>query len=79
MMHGFGMGWGWAGLVFQFLFFAGLVLVIIWGIRTFTNSNQQTFSGISDNSSAINILKKRYAQGEIDKEEFEEKMRDLSQ
>jgi len=79
MMHGFGMGWGWGGLVFQLLFFAGIILVIIWGIRTFTNSNWQSPFGSSDNSSAINILKKRYAQGEIDKEEFEEKMRDLSQ
>ncbi|NOZ62534.1 MAG: SHOCT domain-containing protein [Calditrichaeota bacterium] len=79
MMHGFGMGWGWGGMVFQILFFGGIILVIIWGIRTFTNQNRQSPFGPANNSSAIDILKKRYAQGEIDKKEFEEKMRDLSQ
>jgi putative membrane protein len=33
--------------------------------------------GIRSEESALEILKKRYARGEISKEEFEEKKRDL--
>lgn len=61
MMNGIGFGW----------FFWIIILgVIIWGILQFTNRNQQ--SNKADLETPLDILKKRYAKGEITKEEFEE-------
>lgn len=49
---------------------AGLVLLFKW------ISGQRTGSGNKEDS-AIEILKKRYARGEITKEQFEEMKKDL--
>ena len=72
-MHGFGgmnfgMGWWWIiGLIF--------VAVIIWAIVRSTNQNNN--QNVVKNNSALDILNERYARGEIDKEEYEMKKRDL--
>ncbi|MFZ3385051.1 MAG: SHOCT domain-containing protein [Candidatus Methanoperedens sp.] len=72
MMDGYGMSFGIMlilGLVFWILVIIGLVLLIkyLWegGAR-------------KEQESAIEILKKKYARGEISKEEFEEKKKDLT-
>jgi putative membrane protein len=65
---GFGMGWGWIiGLI--------VIIAIIWLIVKSVNagSNDQPIR----NKSALDILKERYARGEIDKEEFERRKKDL--
>ncbi len=72
MMGGF--GWMWFMWIF-FIIFWGLV---IWGIVALIRGVSQ--SGSSDSSkadSALDVLKKRYARGEINKEEYEEKKKDL--
>jgi len=77
MMGNFGMGheMGFFGMPFFFLFWlliiVGIVFLVKWIIA-------QTKNGDGANETALDILKKRYARGEIDKEEFEEKKRDLS-
>jgi putative membrane protein len=68
--YGYGMmggGYWIIGLIFWILVLIGLVLLIkhLW-----KGSAQQ-------GDSALEILKKRYAKGEIKKEEFEEKKKDL--
>ena len=57
------------GLIFWILFLIGLVLLIkyLW-------EHGGTKAG---HESALEVLKKRYARGEISKEEFEEKKKDL--
>ena len=72
MMGGF--GWGWFMTVFCILFWG----LVIWGIVALVRG--QSGSRGSDSSkadSALEVLKKRYARGEIDKEEYEEKKKDL--
>jgi len=71
MMDGYGMSYGMGilGLIFWILIIIGLVLLIkyLWeggGTRR-------------EQESALELLKKRYARGEISKEEFEEKKKDL--
>jgi len=65
--HGWGMGWGWIiGLI--------LLIAVIWFIARTVNQNNQ--SALS-NKTPLEILKERYARGEIDKEEFEERKKDL--
>ena len=66
---GFGMGWGWIiGLIF--------LVVLIWFIVRTTSGDQA--SKQTNNKSAPEILKERYARGEIDKDEFEEKKSNLN-
>lgn len=46
-----------------------LVAIIFWIVRAAQRSGNQS----SQSESAMDILKKRYARGEISKEEFEER------
>jgi len=66
--HGWGMGWVWI------LGLAVLVL-IIWLIVKMVNQNNSPKQ--SNNKSALDILKERYARGEISKEEYKEKRNDI--
>jgi len=75
------MGGGWFGgigmMIIGFLGFVLLVVGIIYIIRWIlpqTNNQQQKYID-SDNS--LGILKKRYANGEIDKQTFENMKKDL--
>jgi len=71
MMDGYGMGYGMGilGLIFWILVIIGLVLLIkyLW----------ESSGAKREQESALEILKKRYARGDISKEEFEEKKKDL--
>ncbi len=72
-MMGGGMGiWMLLGIVFWILLIVGIVLLVVWVV-------QKAMGGGADRleESALEILKKRYARGEISKEEYEEKKRDL--
>jgi len=70
-MMGNGFGFGIPGL--GMLLVWGLVIgLVIWLVRAFTGSRS------SDSKTARQILEERYARGEIDREEFEQKRRDLS-
>ena len=73
----FGVGLGIVGLILGFIFFAliisGIIIFIVWLVKR-TNS-----SGVvqADNRTALEILKERYAKGEIAKKEFENLKKDI--
>jgi putative membrane protein len=73
--YGYGsmMGWGGLGLLFNILWWVLIVAVIIGLVRLFSGK-----SGRWGRGSALDILKERYAKGEIDKAEFEAKKKDLN-
>jgi putative membrane protein len=75
MMGNWGMGW--FGMIFMIAFWVliivGLVFLIKWLIQT--TSSGKTSGRVG--SGAIEILKERYARGEIDQAEFEAKKKDL--
>jgi putative membrane protein len=74
MMGGF--GWMWFMPIF-FILFWGLV---IWGIVALVRglSGSRGADSVPPTAdSALEILKRRYARGEINKEEYEEKKKDL--
>ncbi len=72
------MGWGnmgWFGPIFMGLFWVLLIVLIILLIRWLLSSGHTGNQDHGRGESALEILKKRYARGEIDKEEFEAKRR----
>ncbi len=79
-MHGPGMmGWGgWGmGWVFMIIFGVLIVVALIFLIRYLAGLSRSRASTDKPNDSALEILRQRYAKGEIKKDEFEEKKRDL--
>ncbi len=64
--YGWGMGFGW---IFMILFWTLVILGIVYVVKL---TGRGTKNG---KESPLDILKKRYAKGEISKEEFE-RMRD---
>ncbi len=90
--YGYGydmMGGGWLGglvmLFFGGLVVAGIVLLVIWAVRSASGhpSGHHTAGGSTRPPSAIghdeavSIAKRRYATGEITKEQYDEMMRTL--
>ena len=76
-MMGGGYGMGWFGGIIMIAFWIAVIVGIILLIRWLIISTRTTSYGTGSGESALEILKKRYARGEIDKQEFEEKKRDL--
>ena len=74
--YGYG-GWGmmnWIGGGFMMIvFWVLLIVLIVWIVREVKGNSSHKSS-----TSALDILKERYVKGEINKEEFETKKKDLS-
>jgi putative membrane protein len=73
-MMTWGHGMGWLMMIPMFLFWGMITAGFIVLLRMFFSKNIKE-TGIESPETALDILKKRYARGEIDKEEFEEKKR----
>ncbi len=73
MMGGF--GWMWFMPIFMILFWG----LIIWGVVALVRGLSGSRSADSPKAeSALDVLKRRYARGDISKEEYEEKKKDLA-
>lgn len=74
MMWGYGFGWL---MPLYMIVFWGL---IIWGLIALVRglSREQRWCESSRQDSALEVLKRRYAQGEINREEYEEKRKALT-
>jgi len=75
MDWGYGMSWVWHifGLLFWVAVLVGIVFLIRWMILSTRDSGRSE----EGRDSAMDILRSRYARGEIDRQEFEEKKQDL--
>lgn len=84
-MMGWDFGWGWGWMLFggltMVLFWGGLIALIVLAVRGLTGSGYQSRSGELPERratpDALEILKTRYAKGEITQEEFEQIRKDL--
>lgn len=72
----YGNGYGAWDFVWNLFMMALVVVVIIFLVRYLVRTPK---TGTEGRNEAIEILKKRYAQGEIDKKEYEDKLKDLNQ
>ena len=73
MMGGFGHGMGGFGFIMMIAFWILIVVGIVYAIRWLAVSTNAAKSGSFSGETPLDILRKRYARGEIDKAEFEEK------
>jgi putative membrane protein len=75
------MGWadGWMGLgwIFMVLFWALVIAAGVALVRWLGKRNNGT--GDTRRRTPLEILQERYARGEIEREEYEQKRRDLEQ
>jgi putative membrane protein len=79
-MYGPGMmGWGWSfGWIFMMVFWVLVIIGMIFLIKWLAGlSRAQKTMFEKPNDSALDILRQRYARGEINKEEFDQKKKDL--
>jgi putative membrane protein len=74
-------GWGPGGMMDWFggglmmiVFWILLIAFIVWIVREVGGKNTHS----RPESNALEILKERYAKGEIDKKEFEDKKKDIN-
>ena len=70
------MDFGFGGGIMMLLFWAAVIFFIVWIMKEVGGKNSERND--SKSKSALDILKERYAKGEIDKKEFEEKKKDLT-
>ena len=82
-MHGwYGYGsqmgaWGWIGAIAMILFWVLVVVGLVALIRFLLAKTRSNGSVAAPRRDALDIIKERYARGEIDKDEFEQKKCDL--
>jgi putative membrane protein len=77
MMWGYGFGWGWLMMAFGTVLWIVLLVVLVWALIRWVNCRIGTpvpppTSGVQGGPSAEEILRQRYARGEIDTATFEQ-------
>ncbi len=76
MMDGWGMGW--IGMILMVAFWVLVIVGIVFLIRWLAILGRSHGSRERGSDAALDILRQRYARGEISKEEFEEKKKGLA-
>lgn len=70
-------GWGWGHMIFGGLFmvafWVGIIVLIVLAIRWLVHGTRNGAG--SRTSTALDVLEERYARGEIDHDEFEQRRR----
>ncbi len=70
--------YAWFGLLAMVLQFIFWIAVIIIAVRLFRSyNNRKIHPGSHSNDHALNILRERYARGEINTEEYNQRKQDL--
>ena len=76
MMGGYGMGFGLFGFLVMILFWGVIIALGVWLVSNLFPKASNT-AGSQGGESALEILKRRYARGELTREEFEAMRLDL--
>lgn len=62
---------------FMWILWIALIVLVIWSIKGLGNIGGNKTDRNDEKDSPIEILKKRYARGEIDEQEFERRKKEL--
>jgi len=77
-----GWSWGWGHMMFggfmMVAFWGVIIVLIVLAVRWLGSSSAQGRADSTSGKAALDILAERFARGEIDKAEFEERKRSLS-
>lgn len=73
-MLGYGFGFGW---IFTIIIWALIIWAIVAFVRAASGKGSSAWHGQEKEDTAMRILKERYAKGEIDKEEFQQRKKDI--
>ena len=76
-MHYMWGAWGIGMMLFMLIFWVLIIAGAVALIRWLWSGPSGSISASSGGETAEDILKNRYAKGEIDKQEFEEKLQDI--
>jgi putative membrane protein len=77
-MMGMGLGFGLFGLLFMVLFWVGLIALAVWLVGSLFGRNGRQVTSSGDHElNAREILDRRYARGEITREQYELMKQDL--
>ena len=71
MMDGFG------GMWFGWIFWIALIAVVIWVLLKVSNNANKKYPSLPNKETPLEVLKRRYASGEITKADFEDMKEDL--
>ncbi|HFB68551.1 MAG TPA: SHOCT domain-containing protein [Calditrichae bacterium] len=72
-----GNGWFWGHMGFGWFIWLIILAVFVWLVVQIASRNRSGGEGSTRTETPLEILKKRYARGEISKEEFERMKNDL--
>lgn len=75
MMGGASYGFGW---IFTFLWLILIILAVAALAYWIIKENKSRFIDSSSNKTPVDILKERYAKGDITKEQFEDMKKELA-
>jgi putative membrane protein len=79
-LHWGGWGTGWFGMIFMIIFWDLIIFGLVALIRSLIqNTSSKGHPGIGTGSKAMDILKERFAKGEISRNDFDSMKKDLLQ
>jgi putative membrane protein len=76
--YGYGYGFNWIGAIIRVLLFIVFLGLIVFGVYYLISGGRPTTRGPATLGRSLEILKERYAKGEITKEEYERMKQELT-
>jgi len=72
-----GWGMGWFGMIFMLAFWGLVIIALILLVKWLIQATSGKKAAPTSSNRGLEILKERYARGEIDKAEFDSKKHDI--